>query len=100
MAATSVGDVGPILLAGAVTLFTTLVGWIAYKLKPAEKNGDDVAVVSATFADKKLMQQLLNALEATNVELVELNMHLRNAEQRRHDEEVVRLALKQRGILE
>ena len=104
VAPASVGEVGPVLLAGALTLFTTVVGWIAYRLKPPEKPpgdaGKDVAVVSATFADKAQIQMLAASLEAVNVELVTLNMHLKNEAQRRHDEALIRQALKERGIVE
>ncbi len=101
VAGASVGEAGPILLAGAVTLFTTIVGWVAYTLKPKEtKTEEQVAVVSATFADRKTIEALAAALEAVNVSLIETNRLMKAEAQHRHDQALIRDELRRRGILE
>lgn len=73
--------------------------------KETRPGSDEAVVVSATFSDRKTMQNLTSAIEALTVELIEAresiveNSGLLKADaQRRHDEAIIREALRARGI--
>lgn len=87
--------------------------WLTYNERKKRKEdgagGSDPAsqVVAATFTERALMEKLITALIAVEATVrdshtitVRLVALLQADEQRRHDEAVVRAALRERGILE
>ncbi|QDZ07443.1 hypothetical protein FPZ24_08090 [Sphingomonas panacisoli] len=99
------------LLGGALGIIMLgLAGYLSGRKRVADGGQAETAdmhVVAASFTDKRLLEELISILGCVNEtvgssaeitgELVEL---LKADAQRRHDEQVVRQALRERGILE
>jgi hypothetical protein len=71
-------------IAGGIAIIAIAIG--SYWKKPRANPGDDVAVVSATFADRATIQVLANKLEALTLALGETNALLKAEAAFRHDE--------------
>ena len=84
----------------AIFLGTAIAAGIAYLRKPRDRAGkEEVAVVSATFSDRATIERLTGAIHALEETIAANNKLLTADAQRRHDERLVREALREHGIL-
>lgn len=97
-----IGLVGPAL----GVIIVALAGAVQGKKKPAQQT-ENAEVVAATFVERGLMEQLtlalrevVSAVRQSSSETAKLVELLEADAQRRHDEAIIREALRRRGVTE
>lgn len=85
-------QLGALIVTVASAVGITWVEKRKRKDEPVAHPAGDAQVVAATFVEKGLMERLIASTSALHGEIVTLNGHVADLNERMHDEEIVRAA--------